>query len=156
MFEPQKAKMKSKPVGMMSPLEVLIEPHFNDSVYKDDNEDQVSVTKEVPKEVAVTPKETVKCKNVPYIEEEQEILQNINIVRNVKNLFVNWNVNMYPLLMNSGDLWIIYSFDIQILDQGLIFREFFVAPLNAGQNWSKVQQNCGISLKFKFFENNYK
>ena len=116
MFEPQKAKLKSKPVEMMSPLEVLIEPHFNESVSKDDNEDQVSVTKEVPKEVVVTSKETVKCKNVPYIVEEQEILQNINIVRNVKNLFVNWNVNIYPLLMSSGDLWIMFSFNIQILD----------------------------------------
>ncbi len=40
---------------------------------------------DVPAAVA---RETVKCSNVPYIMEEQEILQNINIVRNVKNMFV--------------------------------------------------------------------
>ena len=37
---------------------------------------------------AAATRETVKCSNVPYILEEQEILQNINIVRNVKNMFV--------------------------------------------------------------------
>ena len=90
MFEPQKSKLKGQPVAMMSPLEVFIEPHSSESVTKDHQEEEISATKQVAKEeVVVTPKETVKCKNVPYIVEEQEILQNINIVRNVKNLFVN-------------------------------------------------------------------
>ncbi len=31
--------------------------------------------------------ELVKCSNVPYIVEEKEILQQINIVKNVKNMF---------------------------------------------------------------------
>ena len=31
--------------------------------------------------------ETIKCNNLPYILEEREILQNIDIVRNVKNMF---------------------------------------------------------------------
>lgn len=33
--------------------------------------------------------ELVKCSNVPYIVEEKEILQQINIVKNVKNMFTS-------------------------------------------------------------------
>jgi len=33
--------------------------------------------------------ELVKCSNVPYIVEEKEILKQINIVKNVKNMFAN-------------------------------------------------------------------
>ena len=32
--------------------------------------------------------EPVKCKNLPYIVEEREVLQNIRIVKNVRNMFV--------------------------------------------------------------------
>jgi len=37
--------------------------------------------------------QTVKSLNVPYIVEEQEILQNIHIVKSVKNIFLKQNAN---------------------------------------------------------------
>ena len=75
MFEPRRKKPVSKPKQDI-PVERVPEP---------DPEEIVPV---VPEEVPAPAEEPIKCQNLPYILEEQEVLQNIHIVKNIRNMFI--------------------------------------------------------------------
>ena len=97
-------KRESVANGITNSKEIKTTSLNNNGVMKNkDNKNIVDVDKE--ESVGKTDEnvekkdETVKSLNVPYIVEEQEILQNINIVKSVKNMFLkqnNANVNICP------------------------------------------------------------
>ena len=97
-------KRESVANGITKSKEIKTTSLNNNGVMKNkDNKNIVDVDKE--ESVGKTDEnvekkdETVKSLNVPYIVEEQEILQNINIVKSVKNMFLkqnNANVNICP------------------------------------------------------------
>ena len=76
MFEPRRKKPVSKPKQGI-PVERISEPVVP--------EETVPV---VPEEVPAPAEEPIKCQNLPYILEEQEVLQNIHIVKNIRNMFI--------------------------------------------------------------------
>lgn len=76
MFEPRRKKPVSKPKQDIH-IERISEPVVP--------EETVPV---VPEEVPAPAEEPIKCQNLPYILEEQEVLQNIHIVKNIRNMFI--------------------------------------------------------------------
>ena len=76
-------------------IKIEVEPNSEEKEFKTKGVKTNSSEKEFKtKEVkSSSSDQTVKSLNVPYIVEEQEILQNIKIVKSVKNLFLKQNAN---------------------------------------------------------------
>lgn len=75
------------PNGTHSPAE--LHPALHTDVDDEDvNVVQAEVSATAGAVASALSAEPVKCKNLPYIVEEREVLQNIRIVKNVRNMFV--------------------------------------------------------------------
>ena len=84
MFEPRRTKLKMKAKQDIV-VEQVPEP-VPELVPELVPEPVAPVAPMVPEDVA--PQEPIKCQNLPYIVEEQEVLQNIHIVKNIRNMFI--------------------------------------------------------------------